>query len=865
MKKPLAPKYDAHSVENGRYAKSVEAGYFTAGDQSKTPFTIVIPPPNVTGKLHLGHAWDTTLQDIIARMKRMQGYDMLWLPGMDHAGIATQAKVDARLKAQGISRYDIGREKFLEVAWQWKHEYASFIRDQWAKLGLSLDYTRERFTLDEGLNKAVNRVFVDLYKAGLIYQGERIINWDPQAQTALSNIEVIHKEVEGSFYTFKYTVVETGESLAVSTTRPETMFGDVAVFVHPEDDRFKHLIGKTVINPANHQPMPILADDYIDREFGTGAMKCTPAHDPNDFTLSEKHNLPKIVCMNPDGTMNELAGEYNGLDRFECRKLLTKRITDEGNTVKIEKHIHQVGHSERTDVIVEPYLSKQWFVRMKPLAQAVLEAAEAGDKVEFIPDRFEGTFNHWLTNIEDWCISRQLWWGHRIPVWTHNVTGEQIVAEEAPADLENYTQDEDVLDTWFSSVLWPFSTLGWPEASADFERYYPTDVLVTGYDIIFFWAARMVFQARYFTKNVPFKQALIHGLIRDSEGRKMSKSLGNGVDPMEVIDQYGADALRFFLTTNSAPGLDLRYSTEKVEASWNFINKLWNAARFVQMNCPEDFALEDLSQLKLSAVDRWILGRTDETITKVTQAMERYDFALAGSFLYSFIWDDYCSWFIELSKSNLSSSDPETVKASRNTLVSVLQVILKLVHPTMPFASEAIYESFFDEALCVSSWPKPLGLSDDGALEETQTLISIISEIRGLRAEYNLKPSQALNVKLSMPLDEVRRDTLLKMVKTSLVDALSGDVVSRAVVGGTLDIALSDLVDLESELQRLGKEKAKLESEIARGEGMLKNPRFVEAAPPQKVAAEQAKLAEYQRQYELVCEQLNKLSKSGGK
>jgi valyl-tRNA synthetase len=865
MKKPLANKYDAQSVESGRYAKSVEAGVFTAGDLSKKPFTIVIPPPNVTGKLHLGHAWDTTLQDIIARMKRMQGFDMLWLPGMDHAGIATQAKVDARLKAQGISRYDIGREKFLEVAWQWKHEYAAFIRDQWAKLGLSLDYTRERFTLDEGLNKAVNRVFVDLYNAGLIYQGERIINWDPQAQTALSNIEVIHKEVEGSFYTFKYTVVETGESLAVSTTRPETMFGDVAVFVHPEDDRFKHLIGKTVINPANHQPMPILADEYIDREFGTGAMKCTPAHDPNDFTLSEKHNLPKVVCMNPDGTMNALAGDYNGLDRFECRKRLTQRITEEGNTVKIEKHIHQVGHSERTDVIVEPYLSKQWFVRMKPLAQAVLDAAESGDKVEFIPDRFEGTFNHWLTNIEDWCISRQLWWGHRIPVWTHNITGEQVVAEEAPADVEQYTQDEDVLDTWFSSALWPFSTLGWPQQSADFERYYPTDVLVTGYDIIFFWAARMVFQARYFTKSVPFKQALIHGLIRDSDGRKMSKSLGNGVDPMDVIDQYGADALRFFLTTNSAPGLDLRYSTEKVEASWNFINKLWNASRFVQMNLPEDFTLEAVESLPLSAVDRWILGRTDETITKVTQAMERYDFALAGSFLYSFIWDDYCSWFIELSKSNLNSSDPETVKASRNTLVYVLQVILKLVHPTMPFVSEAIYESFFEETLCVSAWPHPLGLVDQKAMEETQTLISIISEIRTIRAEYNLKPSQVLNVKLSMPMDPVRRDTLVKMVKTELVEALHGDVVSRAVVGGSLDIALSDLVDLESELQRLGKEKEKLLSEIARGEGMLKNPRFVEAAPPQKVAAEQAKLAEYQRQYELVCDQLNKLSKSGSK
>lgn len=865
MKKPLANKYDAQSVESGRYAKAVEAGHFTAGDLSKKPFTIVIPPPNVTGKLHLGHAWDTTLQDIIARMKRMQGFDMLWLPGMDHAGIATQAKVDARLKAQGISRYDIGREKFLEVAWQWKHEYATFIRDQWAKLGLSLDYSRERFTLDEGLNKAVNRVFVDLYNDGLIYQGERIINWDPQAQTALSNIEVIHKEVEGSFYTFKYTVLETGESLAVSTTRPETMFGDVAVFVHPEDDRFKHLIGKTVINPANHQPMPILADDYIDREFGTGAMKCTPAHDPNDFTLSEKHNLPKVVCMNPDGTMNDLAGEYNGLDRFECRKQLTQRITDEGNTVKIEKHIHQVGHSERTDVIVEPYLSKQWFVRMKPLAQAVLDAAEQGDKVEFIPDRFEGTFNHWMTNIEDWCISRQLWWGHRIPVWTHKLTGEQVVAVDAPIDIENYTQDEDVLDTWFSSALWPFSTLGWPEKSADFERYYPTDVLVTGYDIIFFWAARMVFQARYFTKQVPFKQALIHGLIRDSDGRKMSKSLGNGVDPMDVIDQYGADALRFFLTTNSAPGLDQRYSTEKVEASWNFINKLWNASRFVQMNLPEDFELDDVRNLRLSAVDRWILGRSDETITKVTQAMERYDFALAGSFLYSFIWDDYCSWFIELSKSNLSSSDPQTVNASRNTLVHVLQVILKLVHPTMPFASEAIYESFFEEALCVSAWPNPLGLVDEQALNDTQTLISIITEIRAIRSEYGLKPSQALNVNLSMPLDLVRRDTLMKMVKTEVVETLEGDVVSRAVVGGSLSIALSALVDLESELLRLGKEKEKLLSEIARGEGMLKNPRFVEAAPPQKVAAEQAKLAEYQRQYELVCEQLDKLSKSGSK
>ncbi len=598
--KELATKYDHHEVELDKYQDWVSNDYFTAGDLSKKPYCIVIPPPNVTGKLHLGHAWDTTLQDIIARYKRMQGFDMLWLSGMDHAGIATQAKVDARLKEQGISRYDIGREKFLEHTWAWKEEYAKTIRQQWAKMGLSLDYSRERFTLDDGLSAAVKKVFVDLYNDGLIYQGERIINWDPQAKTALSNIEVIHKEIEGKFYTFRYQFEDSEEYLAVATTRPETMFGDVCVVVNPKDKRFQHVVGKQVINPANHQVIPIIADEYIDMEFGTGAMKCTPAHDPNDFIIGEKHELKRPICINEDGSMNELAQEFNGLDRFACRDALVKRIEAEGNLIKIEKHIHQVGHSERTDVIVEPYLSKQWFVKMKPLAQAVLENQEIEDeKINFYPKRFAKNFSLWLENIEDWCISRQLWWGHRIPAYYHNDTSEIYVGLEAPQDIENWHQDEDVLDTWFSSALWPFTTLGWPEQTSDYQRYYPNDTLVTGYDIIFFWVARMAFQARYFTNKRPFKDCLIHGLIRDEDGRKMSKSLGNGIDPMDVIDKYGVDSLRFFLTTNSTPGQDIRYSPEKIEASWNFINKIWNATRFVMMNIPEDFSLIIINACRL--------------------------------------------------------------------------------------------------------------------------------------------------------------------------------------------------------------------------------------------------------------------------
>ena len=638
----LENKYDHLKIESDIYETWVEKGYFKAGDKSKKPYAMVIPPPNVTGKLHLGHSWDNTLQDIITRYKRMCGYDTLYLPGMDHAGIATQAKVDARLKQQGVSRFDIGREAFLNQAWNWKEEYAGFIRKQWATMGLGLDYSRERFTLDEGLSKAVRKTFVTLYKEGLIYQGERIINWDPQAKTALSNIEVIYKPTKGYMYHFYYDVVETGRRIEVATTRPETMFGDVCVVVHPKDERYKDIVGMHVINPANNEILPIITDEYIDIEFGTGAMKCTPAHDPNDFIIGEKYGFAKPVCINPDATMNQLAGEYEGLDRYQCREKLVERIKSEGHLAYIEEIEHNVGYSERTDVVVEPYLSKQWFVKMKPLAQDVLKNQQNSEtKINFYPERFEKTFIQWLENIEDWCISRQLWWGHRIPVFYHKETGEIYCEMDDPKDIENYTQDEDVLDTWFSSALWPFSTLGWPEKTEDFERYYPTDCLVTGYDIIFFWVARMAFQARHLTNDRPFKDVLIHGLIRDEKGRKMSKSLGNGVDPMDVKQKYGADALRFFLTTNSTPGADLRYTDTKMEASWNFINKIYNASKFVLMNL-EGFRFEDIDLSNLNNIDSWIISKFNATLEDVNKNMEKYEFAMVGNQLYSFVWNDFC-------------------------------------------------------------------------------------------------------------------------------------------------------------------------------------------------------------------------------
>ncbi len=862
----LENKYDHLKIESDIYETWVEKGYFKAGDKSKKPYAMVIPPPNVTGKLHLGHSWDNTLQDIITRYKRMCGYDTLYLPGMDHAGIATQAKVDARLKQQGVSRFDIGREAFLNQAWNWKEEYAGFIRKQWATMGLGLDYSRERFTLDEGLSKAVRKTFVTLYKEGLIYQGERIINWDPQAKTALSNIEVIYKPTKGYMYHFYYDVVETGRRIEVATTRPETMFGDVCVVVHPKDERYKDIFGMHVINPANNEILPIITDEYIDIEFGTGAMKCTPAHDPNDFIIGEKYGFAKPVCINPDATMNQLAGEYEGLDRYQCREKLVERIKSEGHLAYIEEIEHNVGYSERTDVVVEPYLSKQWFVKMKPLAQDVLKNQQNSEtKINFYPERFEKTFIQWLENIEDWCISRQLWWGHRIPVFYHKETGEIYCEMDDPKDIENYIQDEDVLDTWFSSALWPFSTLGWPEKTEDFERYYPTDCLVTGYDIIFFWVARMAFQARHLTNDRPFKDVLIHGLIRDEKGRKMSKSLGNGVDPMDVKQKYGADALRFFLTTNSTPGADLRYTDTKMEASWNFINKIYNASKFVLMNL-EGFRFEDIDLSNLNNIDSWIISKFNATLEDVNKNMEKYEFAMVGNQLYSFVWNDFCSWYIELAKSTINSADDTVSKASKSTLLVILTNILKMLHPFMPFVTERIYAEMprESESLCISNWPTTIGV-DDTRNDEVELLIEIISEARSLRVDYNLKPSVEFDIALldadgnEISIDSKTNDMLYKLTKVSCKHLNGTDLIVRPLTRARLVVDASQIVDYKAEFAKLTKEKERLDNEIIRAEKMLANTNFISKAPAEKIESEKKKLTDYKAQQLVVLEQLKQL------
>lgn len=744
----MPTKYDPQQTEAGRYEWWLKGKFFEADPTSeKEPYSIVIPPPNVTGKLHLGHAWDTTLQDILIRMKRMQGYDALWLPGMDHAGIATQAKVEEKLRGEGISRYDLGREKFLEKTWEWKEEYASHIRAQWSKLGLGLDYSKERFTLDEGLSDAVKEVFVKLYEKGYIYRGERIINWDPAAKTALSDIEVIHKEVEGAFYHMEYPLADGSGKLRVATTRPETMLGDSGVAVHPEDERYAHLVGKTVILPIVGREIPIVADDYVDMEFGTGVVKMTPAHDPNDFEVGNRHDLERILVMNEDGTMNDLAGKYAGMDRFECRKQIVADLQEAGVLIEIEPHVHQVGHSERTNAVVEPYLSKQWFVKMGPLAEEALKMqADENEKVNFVPNRFENTYNRWMENIHDWCISRQLWWGHQIPAWYNKETGELYVGKEAPEDAENWTQDEDVLDTWFSSALWPFSTMDWPnEESEMFKRYYPTNTLVTGYDIIFFWVSRMIFQGKEFTGERPFKDVLIHGLVRDAEGRKMSKSLGNGVDPMDVIDQYGADSLRYFLATGSSPGQDLRYSTEKVESTWNFVNKIWNASRFALMNM-EGLTYEQIDLTgNLSTADKWILSRLNETIDRVTTLSDKYEFGEVGRELYNFIWDDFCSWYIEMAKLPLYGEDEAAKLTTRSVLAHVLDNTMRLLHPFMPFVTEEIWQHLphEGESITVAAWPtvNP-AFNFTAEAGDMQLLMDIIRAVRNIRAEVNTPMSK---------------------------------------------------------------------------------------------------------------------------
>lgn len=873
MKKELATKYNHKTVEEGKYRTWLDHHYFEAGDTSKKPYSIVIPPPNVTGKLHLGHAWDTTLQDMIIRYKRMQGYDALWLPGMDHAGIATQAKVEARMREEGISRYDLGRDGFLEKAWSWKEEYASIIRAQWEKLGLSLDYSKERFTLDDGLSEAVKEVFVKLYNEGLIYQGKRIINWDPVQRTALSNIEVIHKEIEGAMYYFKYQIVDSDEQLIIATTRPETMFADQAIFVHPDDERYTHLVGKKAINPANGEALPIMADSYIDMSFGTAVMKCTPAHDPNDFALAKKYNLEMPICMNDDGTMNELAHKYAGMDRFACREALVADFKAAGVVDHIEKHMHQVGHSERSNAIVEPYLSKQWFVKMEPLAKAALENQLKDSKVNFVPERFEKTFNQWMENIEDWCISRQLWWGHQVPAWYHKETGEVYVGKNPPADLENWKQDEDVLDTWFSSALWPFSTLGWPNTDSElFKRYFPTNTLVTGYDIIFFWVSRMIFQSLHFTEERPFEHVLIHGLIRDEQGRKMSKSLGNGVDPMDVIDEYGADTLRFFLTTNSAPGMDLRYIPEKLEASWNFINKIWNSARFVLMNIDDEMKFEELSFDNLNLCDKWILNRLNEVIREVDINMDKFEFVNVGSELYKFIWDDFCSWYIELTKVHLNSTNDTEKQASLNTLVYVLNAIVKMLHPFMPFVTEEIFQAIphLEESICIAIWPEVNDHFTDESINDQFTyLIDIVKGIREIRTQYTIKNAIEVPYVINTKNDDLEGllNKCLPYIK-KLCNAVcsgynlnaAGEVANITIKGGnSLLVELGDYIDKDAEKEKLANQLKKLEGEIKRCQNMLANEKFTSKAPKEKVELERNKLADYQSKYDAVKEKLEQM------
>ncbi|KMY54920.1 valine--tRNA ligase [Bacillus sp. FJAT-27231] len=857
----MPTKYDPKAIEQGRYDWWVKGQYFEAkDDETKTPYTIVIPPPNVTGKLHLGHAWDTTLQDILTRMKRMQGYDVLWLPGMDHAGIATQAKVEQKLREEGKTRYDLGREKFLEEAWKWKEEYANFIRQQWAKLGLGLDYSRERFTLDEGLSKAVREVFVSLYEKGLIYRGEYIINWDPATKTALSDIEVIYKDVQGAFYHMRYPLADGSGYIEIATTRPETMLGDTAVAVHPEDERYKHLIGKKVILPIIGREIPIVGDDYVDMEFGSGAVKITPAHDPNDFEIGNRHNLERILVMNEDGTMNKRAGKYNGMDRFDCRKQIVKDLQEADVLFKIEDHMHSVGHSERSGAVVEPYLSTQWFVKMQPLADSAIELQSKEDKVHFVPDRFEKTYLHWMENIRDWCISRQLWWGHRIPAWYHKETGEVYVGHEAPEDAENWEQDKDVLDTWFSSALWPFSTMGWPDKeAADFKRYYPTAALVTGYDIIFFWVSRMIFQGLEFTGERPFKDVLIHGLVRDSEGRKMSKSLGNGVDPMEVIDQYGADSLRYFLSTGSSPGQDLRFSVEKVESIWNFANKIWNASRFALMNMNGlKYEEIDLSGEK-SVADKWILTRLNDTIVNVTKLADRYEFGEVGRVLYNFIWDDFCDWYIEMAKLPLYGEDEAAKKTTRSILAYVLDNTMRLLHPFMPFITEEIWQNLphNGETIVTAKWPEVNEeLSDQQAAEEMKLLVDIIRSVRNIRAEVNTPLSKKIKLII-----KAKDETVLSTLENNRAyierfcnpeelvvstDASAPDkAVTAVVTGAELFLPLEGLINIEEEIARLQKEWDKWNSEVERVQKKLGNERFVSKAPQKVVDEERAKEKDY--------------------
>ncbi|WP_341281740.1 valine--tRNA ligase [Paenibacillus sp. FSL H8-0537] len=857
--------YDPKAAEMKWYDFWMDGKFFEAGKRPEAEtYTIVIPPPNVTGVLHIGHALDFTLQDILIRFKRMQGFDALWLPGTDHAGIATQTKVEQKLREQGQSRYDLGREAFLEQVWDWKEQYAGTIRGQWAKMGLSLDYSRERFTLDEGLSKAVREVFVQLYKKGLIYRGKKIINWDPAARTALSDIEVEHKELNGHLYHLQYPLKDGSGHITVATTRPETMLGDSAVAVHPEDERYQHLIGQMIVLPLIGREIPIIGDEYVDKEFGSGAVKITPAHDPNDFEVGLRHDLPQIIVMDESGKMNAEAGPYAGLDRFECRKQLVKDLQEQGVCVQIEDHVHQVGHSERSGAVVEPYLSTQWFVDMKPLAEQAIKAQKSSDGVTFVPDRFEKIYLHWIENVHDWCISRQLWWGHRIPAWYCDACGEMHVDHKEVTSCSScggtaLRQDEDVLDTWFSSGLWPFSTLGWPEQTEDLKRFYPTNVLVTGYDIIFFWVSRMIFTALEFTEQKPFKDVLIHGLVRDANGNKMSKSLGNGINPLEVIEQYGADAMRYMLSTGSTPGQDLRFRFEKVEQARNFANKIWNASRFALMNL-EGFAASDIDiSGKLGTADRWILHRLNETVREVTRLMDSYEFGETGRQLYNFIWDDLCDWYIEFAKLNLYGNDEEAKQATKSVLAYVLDRTQRLIHPFMPYISEEIWQHLphEGETITLAEWPQyDAALEAPEAVKEMELLMDIIRSVRNVRAEVNvpmskkiellIKPSgEAEAVILTRNEEFVRRFCGTSKLETGL-DLLAPDkAMSGIVTGAELYFPLAGLIDISQEIARLEKELATLNGEVTRIEKKLGNEGFVAKAPAKVIEEERSKMKDY--------------------
>ena len=809
----------------------------------------------------------------------MQGFDTLWLPGMDHAGIATQAKVEARLAEDGISRYDLGREKFLDKVWEWKDEYASTIKEQWGKMGISVDYNRERFTLDEGLSAAVRKVFVQLYKKGWIYRGEFIINWDPKAMTALSDIEVIHKDVEGAFYHITYPLADGSGALEVATTRPETFFGDTAVAVNPADERYAKYIGQSVILPIINKEIPIVGDEHADMEKGTGVVKITPAHDPNDFLVGQRHNLPQVNVMNADGTMNELTGEFNGMDRFEAREAIIKKLDELGNLVKVEKMMHSVGHSERTGVMVEPRLSTQWFVKMEELAKNAIANQKTEDAVEFYPPRFNDTFLQWMENVHDWVISRQLWWGHQIPAW-YNEAGEMYVGEEAP-EGEGWVQDEDVLDTWFSSALWPFSTMGWPDEKAeDFQRYFPTSTLVTGYDIIFFWVSRMIFQSLEFTGKAPFNNVLIHGLIRDEEGRKMSKSLGNGIDPMDVIEKYGADALRWFLSNGSAPGQDVRFSYDKMDAAWNFINKIWNVSRYILMNAG-DITSEEISahldqvaaKTAGNVTDRWILTRLNDTVARVTEQMDKFEFGVAGHILYNFIWDEFANWYLELTKEVMFGDDEAEKDVTRSVLVHVLDQVLRLLHPIMPFFTEEIFEKLptaEGKSIVVSEYPEVRPEFDDAeAGDGVAMLIEIITAVRNIRAEVNTPLSKAVPMMIKSDKEAflnkvapyIRRFTNPSELTIAADVTAPEQAMSAVVTGAEIYLPLAGLINIEEEIARLNKELDKWQKELDMVNRKLSNEKFVANAKAEVVDKERAKLADYQEKFESTQARIEELQK----